>query len=46
MSEVFVTSDDEVSGNPQVQTQVEKDLTHSEEIDGPSKAPPTDSLDM
>ena len=46
ISEVFVTSDDEVATDPQVRAQVESDLNHSEKIGGPSTAPPTDSLNM
>ena len=46
ISEVFVTSDDEVATNPRVQAWPPRSLTHSEGNGGASIAPPTDSLDM
>ncbi len=45
ISEVFVTLDAEVTHNPQLQTQPERDLTYAEGISKPSKAPSTDSRD-
>ena len=46
ISEVFVTSEDDVATNLQVQAQPERDLTYTEGIGGPSTAPPIDSLLM
>ncbi|CRK76318.1 hypothetical protein THS5294_02741 [Thalassobacter stenotrophicus] len=46
ISDVFVSSDDEVATNPQVQAQLEADLTHSEDIGGPSTAPLSENLNM